>query len=58
MQRRAKCSELMELQGFPKDFIQVVSNTQMKKQLGNSMTVNVVKEIIKELMKSNLYFLG
>ena len=51
MQRRAKCSELMELQGFPKDFIQVVSNTQMKKQLGNSMTVNVVKEIIKELMK-------
>ena len=51
MKRFAKCSELMELQGFPKDFIQVVSNTQMKKQLGNSMTVNVVKEIIKELMK-------
>ena len=34
------------LQGFPTNFKQVVSDRQMKKQLGNSMSVNVLKQII------------
>ena len=51
-QRFANCSELLSLQGFPTDFKQVVSNTQMKRQIGNSMSVNVLVEIFKECLKS------
>ncbi len=47
LQRYANIKELLSLQGFPKNFKQVVSNTQLKKQIGNSMSVNVLKEIIK-----------
>jgi DNA (cytosine-5)-methyltransferase 1 len=47
--RKANVKELLSLQGFPKDFIQVVSNTQMKKQIGNSMSVNVLKELFKNI---------
>jgi len=47
--RYATCEELLALQGF-KNFEQVVSNTQLKKQIGNSMSVNVLKEIIKNLL--------
>jgi len=42
---------MMMLQGFPTD-IQVVSEKQMKKQLGNSMSVNVIEKIIKSLFYS------
>jgi site-specific DNA-cytosine methylase len=45
--RYANIKERLSLQGFPKNFKQVVSNTQMKKQIGNSMSVNVLKAIIK-----------
>lgn len=38
------------LQGFPKSFKQVVSDTQFFKQIGNTMSVNVLKEIIKEAL--------
>jgi DNA (cytosine-5)-methyltransferase 1 len=41
--------ECLNLQGF-KDFTQVVSNTQMYKQAGNSMSVNVIKEIITQFI--------
>ena len=41
--------ECLNLQGF-KDFAQVVSNTQMYKQAGNSMSVNVIKEIITQFI--------
>jgi DNA (cytosine-5)-methyltransferase 1 len=51
--RYANTSELLYLQGFPRKFKIVVSNTQLKKQIGNSMSVNVVKELIKELFPSN-----
>jgi DNA (cytosine-5)-methyltransferase 1 len=47
--RFANCREMLLLQGFPDNFKQVVSNTQLKRQIGNSMTVNVLKEIFKEL---------
>ena len=43
--RYANTKELFLLQGFLLNFKQVVSNTQMKKQIGNSMSVNVVGEI-------------
>jgi len=51
-QRFANCKEILSLQGFPKDFKQVVSNTQIKRQVGNSMSVNVLVEIFKECMKA------
>jgi len=43
--------ELLLLQGFPKKFKQVVNNSQFKKQIGNSMSVPVLKYIIKEALK-------
>tara|TARA_B110000285_G_scaffold221988_1_gene275622 strand:+ start:131 stop:1057 length:927 start_codon:yes stop_codon:yes gene_type:complete len=48
--RRATCGELLALQGFPEQFIQVVSDSQIKKQAGNSMSVNVIEKIIKNLV--------
>ena len=50
--RYSNCRELLSLQGFPLDFKQVVSKTQLKKQIGNSMSVNVVKSILKQLFTS------
>uniref|UniRef100_A0A6C0LX68 DNA (cytosine-5-)-methyltransferase n=1 Tax=viral metagenome TaxID=1070528 RepID=A0A6C0LX68_9ZZZZ len=47
--RYATCKEHLDLQGF-KDFKQVVSNSQMKKQAGNSMSVNVVSAILNEIL--------
>ncbi len=41
--------EALLLQGFPKSFKQVVSNTQLKKQVGNAMSVNVIQNILKNL---------
>lgn len=50
LDRFANIKETLGLQGFPEDFNQVVSNNQMKKQLGNSMSVNVLKHIYKNLL--------
>lgn len=41
--------ECLLLQGFPVNFNQVVSNHQMYKQAGNSMSVNVLKVLIKKI---------
>lgn len=43
--------EALNLQGFNSDFKQVVSNKQFMKQIGNSMSINVVKKIISEVFK-------
>jgi len=43
--------EALNLQGFSKGFKQVVTNTELFKQVGNSMSVNVLKEIYKEIFK-------
>jgi DNA (cytosine-5)-methyltransferase 1 len=51
MSRYANIKELLSLQGFPKDFIQVVSKTQMKRQIGNSMSVNVLNDIFRNILK-------
>ena len=47
--RRATVKEMLRLQHFPTDFNQVVSDRQMKKQIGNSISVNVLEEIFKLL---------
>lgn len=39
------------LQGFPKNFKKVVSKTQLNKQIGNAICVNVIREIFKEIFK-------
>ena len=41
--------ECLLLQGFSNNFKQVVSNHQMYKQAGNSMSVNVLKALIKKI---------
>lgn len=42
--------EALLLQGFPKIFKQVVSNTQLNNQAGNAMSVNVIQVILKHLL--------
>jgi site-specific DNA-cytosine methylase len=48
--RYANIRERLALQGFPRSFKQVVSDTQLNKQIGNSMSVNVLKAIFKEIL--------
>jgi len=43
------CSEYLLLQGFKLDFKKVVSNTQLHKQIGNSMSVNVLKALFEKI---------
>jgi DNA (cytosine-5)-methyltransferase 1 len=50
MCRYANVKELLSLQGFRTNFINVNSNSQMKKQIGNSMSVNVLQLLLKELL--------
>jgi DNA (cytosine-5)-methyltransferase 1 len=41
--------ECLMLQGFPQDFTKVVSDVKMCNQIGNSMSVNVLKAIIEKI---------
>jgi DNA (cytosine-5)-methyltransferase 1 len=43
--------ECLSLQGFPINFTQFVSNTQMFKQIGNSMSVNVLKVLFQKIFQ-------
>lgn len=52
MKRRATIKELLSLQAFPKNFKQIVSDSQMKKQIGNSMSVNVLVHLFKSCFDS------
>lgn len=52
MKRRANVKEHLKLQGFPTSFKQVVSDAQIKRQVGNSMSVNVLSELIKSILKT------
>ncbi|WP_086234016.1 DNA cytosine methyltransferase [Campylobacter devanensis] len=45
--------ESLRLMGFCDDFKQTVSNAQSYKQSGNSIVVDVLMQIIKELIKAN-----
>jgi len=49
--RRLTCIESERLQGFPDNFTAGVSDTQRYKQLGNTITVNVIQSIINNLLK-------
>ena len=51
MKRRANVKEHLSLQGFPKSFKQVVSDRQLKMQVGNSMSVNVLVQLFKCIFK-------
>jgi DNA (cytosine-5)-methyltransferase 1 len=51
LHRMMNIKEYKGLQGF-QQFKQVVSNSQLQMQLGNSMSVNVVKLIISNLLKT------
>jgi DNA (cytosine-5)-methyltransferase 1 len=53
--RYLSIKECLLLQGFPTDFKQVVSNTQLFKQIGNTMSVNVLKAIFKEIFDSTKF---
>ncbi|WP_083995478.1 DNA cytosine methyltransferase [Caryophanon latum] len=44
-------NECLKLQGFPLDFIIPVSRTQMYRQLGNSVSIPVVKAVADEMKK-------
>lgn len=50
IKRRLSVDECRKLQGFPDWFKFNVSNTQAKKQLGNSVAVPVVKAIVKNML--------
>lgn len=49
--RRPSARELLRLQGFPENYKIVVSYTQHRKQLGNSVSVPVIREIAKNILK-------
>ena len=54
---RIKSKQGLQMMGFPKSFKMPVSENQALKQLGNSVAVNVVKEIGKEI-QSHLKLYG
>ena len=49
--RRLAPRECLRLMGFTDDFKQVVSDTQLYQQAGNSMVVDVMKALILETIK-------
>ena len=49
--RRLTPIEAERLQGFPDNFTSGVSDTQRYKQLGNTITVNVIQAVINNLLK-------
>ena len=49
--RRLTPLECFRLQGFPDDFKKPVSDTQLYKQAGNSISVPVIQAILKNLLK-------
>ncbi len=50
--RKLTPRECLRLQDFPDDFLQVVSDSQMYKQAGNSMSVNILEMIFKQIEKA------
>lgn len=53
--RRLTPRECLRLMGFPDTFQQVVSDSQCYKQAGNSIVVNILIELIKELINTDLF---
>lgn len=53
--RKMTPREWARLQGFPDDFKLVLADTHLYKQFGNSVTVNVIEAIAKEIKKVLAY---
>ena len=49
--RKLTPNECRKLQGFPSDWVQVVSDTQAYKQFGNAVTVDVAYAVAKKIME-------
>ncbi len=49
--RRLSVEEGKKMMGFPEDFVFPVTKTQALKQLGNSIAVNVIQAVGKEVLK-------
>jgi DNA (cytosine-5)-methyltransferase 1 len=56
--RKMTPREWEKLQGFPKDYTGGVADVQRYKQLGNAVTVNVVRHVAKELIQHLFPALG
>ena len=50
--RKANIKEYLSLQGFPHNVIQTISDHQFKKKIGNSMTVDVIEELLINCFKN------
>ena len=51
--RKANIKEYLSLQGFPTEgFVQNISDHQFKKKIGNSMTVDVIEELLIQCFKN------
>lgn len=50
--RKLTTRECLRLQDFSDSFVQVVSDSQMYKQAGNSMSVNVLEMLMKQIQKA------
>ena len=55
MERKASVKEYLQLQGFPINVIQPISDHQMKKKIGNSMTVNIIEKLLLISLKCIKY---
>ncbi len=53
--RQLSYRECMRLMGFPDTYKIVVPNVQAYRQAGNSIVVNVLEELIKEILKSGVF---
>ena len=51
-ERRLTPKEMLRLQGFPDDYKVICSDTQIRKQAGNSLPVPVAKAIIKNVLEA------
>ena len=50
--RKANIKEYLSLQGFPQNVVQTISDHQFKKKIGNSMTVDVIEELLIQCFKN------
>jgi DNA (cytosine-5)-methyltransferase 1 len=53
-ERRLLPREMLRLQGFPESFKISVSDTQIRKQAGNSLPVNVAESVIHSLLQQGI----
>ena len=50
--RRLTPRENLNLQGFPKNFKMVVPDSQIRKQAGNSVPINMIRNVAKQMLKT------